>query len=78
MAVRAEPGLPLTARQLEVALLATNGLRNVDIARLLCVSTRTVEAHMRTVFAKAGVSNRVQLANWLIAQGDPGRPGTEP
>ena len=68
MAVKAVPGVPLSARELEVALLAANGLRNIDIAPLLYVSSRTVEAHMRHVYAKTETGNRVELVNWLLEQ----------
>jgi len=66
MAVKAEPGMDLTARELEIALLIARGLRSLDVARLLHVSTRTVEAHLRSIYVKAEVGNRVQLLNWLL------------
>lgn len=72
MAVQVAPGLPLTNRELEVALLAARGMRTVDIARLLYVSTRTVDAHLRSIYAKAGVGNRVQLLHWLTEQAPAG------
>ena len=71
MATKAEGGLPLTRRELEIALLAARGMRSTDIAGLLSVSTRTVDAHLRSIYVKARVSNRVELVNWLTAQ-DPG------
>ena len=69
----AKAGDPLTARQLEIALLAVKGQRDTEIARLLGIALRTVHAHMQNIYTKAGVSNRVQLLNWLADQG-PGSP----
>jgi DNA-binding CsgD family transcriptional regulator len=73
MPVKVEGGLPLTNRELETALLAARGMRSVPIARLLFISTRTIYAHLRNVYVKAGVANRVQLVNWLLVHA----PATE-
>ena len=51
----------LSARELEVAQLAVEGLANKEIARQLDIAERTVKAHLSAVFAKLGVSDRVQL-----------------
>jgi DNA-binding CsgD family transcriptional regulator len=51
----------LTAREDEVLRLAAQQLSNDDIAVRLKISRRTVEAHMRTLFRKTGVSRRSQL-----------------
>ena len=61
----ADPGAPLTSRELEVALLAAQGMKSADIAVLLFVSVRTVHTHLRHAYAKTGTGNRVQLLNWL-------------
>jgi DNA-binding CsgD family transcriptional regulator len=42
--------------------LAREGLGNKEIAARLFVSPRTVQAHLSHVYAKLGVSSRVQLA----------------
>ena len=52
----------LTARELEVAMLAVGGAANRDIATALNVSVRTVEVHLGRVFAKFDVRGRVELA----------------
>ncbi|MGH3978882.1 MAG: helix-turn-helix domain-containing protein [Pseudonocardiaceae bacterium] len=52
----------LTRRENEVLQLAIGGLTNDEIAARLAISRRTVEAHMRTLFRKTGVSRRAQLA----------------
>ncbi len=54
----------LTGREREIAALAALGLPNRDIAARLFISRRTVDAHINHIFAKLGLSSRVQLANW--------------
>jgi NarL family two-component system response regulator LiaR len=48
----------LSKREKEVLTLATSGLSNKDIARELCLSVRTVQAHFTSVFKKLQVSSR--------------------
>jgi DNA-binding CsgD family transcriptional regulator len=48
----------LSAREREVALLVTEGRSNKEIAAALFLSVRTVENHLRRVFAKLEVSRR--------------------
>ncbi len=52
----------LSAREAEVAELASRGLRNVEIASVLGTSAETVKRQLRSVFAKVEVSNRTELA----------------
>ena len=51
----------LTARELDVAMLAVRGTGNRRIAEELRVSVRTVEVHLGRVFGKLSVRNRVEL-----------------
>jgi DNA-binding NarL/FixJ family response regulator len=55
--VRARPS-GLTSREVEVLRLVAQGLSNADIADQLVLSRRTVHAHLRSIFAKLGVSTR--------------------
>jgi DNA-binding CsgD family transcriptional regulator len=48
----------LTAREVEVLRLVASGLTNPQIAQHLVLSTRTVEAHLRSIFAKLNVTTR--------------------
>ncbi len=52
----------LTATERAVSLLVADGLTNGAVARRLYISPHTVNTHLRHVFAKLGVSNRVSLA----------------
>ncbi|GAA3817623.1 LuxR family transcriptional regulator [Sphaerisporangium flaviroseum] len=51
----------LTARQLEIAQLAAHGLSNRDIADRLVLSIRTVGNHLRAVYERTGLSDRIEL-----------------
>ncbi len=57
-------GLPLTAREREVARLIGGGLTNRQIASTLSISERTVGAHVQNILNKLGVANRAQIAVW--------------
>jgi predicted ATPase/DNA-binding CsgD family transcriptional regulator len=61
---RAPAPAGLSTRELEVVRLVADGITNKAIATQLHLSVRTVESHVRHVLAKAGLSNRTQLAKW--------------
>jgi DNA-binding CsgD family transcriptional regulator len=69
--VRPEQDAELTGRETEILDLVSSGATNAEIARRLCVSQRTVEGHLYRVFAKLGVSRRVDL---IDNRGDEHRP----
>ena len=52
----------LTDREAEVLRLLCDGLRNREIAVEMRIALKTVEAHMRSIYQKMGVRNRVQAA----------------
>ncbi|WP_448613289.1 AAA family ATPase [Modestobacter sp. URMC 112] len=52
----------LTAQELQVARLVRQGMANRDVAAQLFLSPRTVDFHLRNVFAKLGVASRTELA----------------
>ena len=56
---------PLTAREREVALLASGGASTREIAERLVVSVRTVENHLHNVYGKLGISGRDGLESVL-------------
>lgn len=51
----------LTPAEHDVVRLATGGLTNKDIAARLFVSPRTVQTHLTHIYAKLGLTSRVQL-----------------
>ena len=50
----------LTERELEVLRLASRGMTNKEIAEGLCLSVRTVQAHLGNIFSKLGVGSRTE------------------
>ena len=42
-----------------------NGLTNNEISERLFISKYTVENHIKHVFEKTGVRNRVELTSWI-------------
>ena len=58
----ASPFDALSPRELEVALLLTQGLRQEDIARRLSLSAKTVNTHKSRLFDKLGIRDSIALA----------------
>ena len=52
----------LTAREREIAELVADGRTNREVAEQLVLSAKTIEAHLRNIYAKLGVRSRVELA----------------
>jgi DNA-binding CsgD family transcriptional regulator len=59
---RRPAGSGLTATERRIAELVAEGRTNKEVAAVLFLSPRTVEAHLRQVFQKLGVRSRTELA----------------
>ena len=55
----------LTAQEAHIARLAREGLSNPEIGTRLFISARTVQYHLRNIFAKLGIASRSQLSHVL-------------
>jgi len=63
----AEPGVdlptPLSERERQILRLLAGGLSNDAIAANLFLSTNTVKTHLKRIFEKMGVNNRLEAVN---------------
>jgi len=61
--------LKFTPREQEIISAILTGCVNKEIAANLSISEETVKRHLSNIFAKAGVSNRLELAIWSMNKG---------
>jgi DNA-binding NarL/FixJ family response regulator len=59
----------LSGREMEVLKLASQGLSNQEIADKLCLSLRTVQAHLGHIFNKLRVSSRTEAVVRALKEG---------
>jgi DNA-binding NarL/FixJ family response regulator len=58
---RDETRADLTAQELQIARLASEGLTNPQIGGQLFLSPRTIEWHLRHIYQKLGIRSRREL-----------------
>jgi DNA-binding CsgD family transcriptional regulator len=65
LSAESDGGGRLTEREIAVARLAADGMRDREIADALCVTVHTVKQHLKNSYRKSGVRSRVELARIL-------------
>ncbi|MFO2464163.1 helix-turn-helix transcriptional regulator [Pseudomonas sp. 15FMM2] len=60
---------PLSAKELEVLRWAAEGKTVWEISRIRSISQATVKFHLRNIYGKLQVNNRVQAAGEAIKRG---------
>ena len=58
----ATASVALTAQETQIASFVAQGLSNREVAAHLFLSPRTIDFHLRNVFAKTGITSRSELA----------------
>jgi DNA-binding NarL/FixJ family response regulator len=67
-------GAGLTLRESEIVSAIREGNSNKEIASKLSISEETVKRHLSNIYAKLGISSRLELAT-LTTRHDPGTKG---
>lgn len=55
-----KPTNPLSPRELEILNLISHGLSNLEIAGKLFISENTIKSHIKEIYAKLDVHNRIE------------------
>lgn len=67
----------LTARELEVLQLVTEGYSNAEIGRKLFIVEGTVKNHLHNILEKLHLENRLQATTYALSEGLVQRPGRQ-
>src|SRR5688500_12122486 len=70
---RADPDARLTAQEFQIARFVAKGLSNREVAAQLFLSPRTIDFHLRNVFAKLKIASRTELATLQLDSHAPAR-----
>ena len=63
------PAVKLTARELEIGRLTSQGLLSKEVADKLGISQRTVETHKNNLYRKLGINNNAELVSYMHKAG---------
>jgi NarL family two-component system response regulator LiaR len=66
---RRDPAADLTEREMEVLRLVAQGHSNAEIGEELCITERTVKAHVSNLLGKLHLSDRTQAAIYAWREG---------
>jgi DNA-binding NarL/FixJ family response regulator len=61
-----EQSAVLSLREREIVVLVAQGYKNKEMAERMFISEQTVKNHLHNIFAKLGVSDRLELALYAI------------
>jgi len=59
----------LTEREMEVLQAVAQGKSNREIGETLFISPHTVQVHVRNIFSKLDVNNRIEVVAYAVRQG---------
>jgi DNA-binding CsgD family transcriptional regulator len=65
----------LTPQEQQIVGMVVDGASNKDVAAQLFLSPRTVEYHLRSVYAKLGIASRTELIRLVLERGPSGVAG---
>jgi DNA-binding NarL/FixJ family response regulator len=65
--IATEPGSP-TKRELKIIELVAQGLKNSEVAEAIGMTEHVVKNHLKVIYDKLGIWNRVELALWYEAR----------
>ncbi|MBK6622450.1 MAG: helix-turn-helix transcriptional regulator [Saprospirales bacterium] len=64
-----EPGMQISARELEILRLLSEGLSSKQVGGILHISTHTVDTHRRNLLKRSGAKNLLELAVICVKKG---------
>lgn len=56
----------LSLREQEILDFMMQGLTNDEIAQIACITVETVKAHLKSIYRKLEVKNRIQAALYAL------------
>jgi len=61
-----KPSQGLTSRQIEIAILISQGLSNKEVSRQLNLAEGTVKLHLHNIYTRIGLRNRTALTVFAL------------